>query len=594
MFEDALSVLIVSDLKDRIPLLDTQERPSRKADIIELIKRHMLSLNIDDYWVKLDFLEQQAVAEAVYNWDGLFIAERFSNKYSAVPAFFIRRRSVYGQTAKQDKSSRLALFFYQNKIPAQLITGLKQFVKPPQANRLTTVSAEAISAMVVTVDDVPLKPRLLSMEAVVQQELTTMLRLVESGKVSVSDKTGQATAASIKAIDALLVGGDFYTPDDDKELEKYSGGSIRPIRSFAWPLLLQSGGLAKRNGRKLELTRKGQKALTEPLMDTVQLLYKRWRDKGLLDEYRRIDLVKGQNGKGRRMADVVARRDVIEEILLECPVGEWLKVDELFRYVKAEGFELEITHDSYKHYFCDSNYGALDDSFEIFQGRYLLVYLFEYLATLGLIDVAYIPPYSARGDFSKYWGADDFYFLSRYDGLLYLRLNSLGAYALNMCDGYEPIEPTIEPLLEVDEQLSIHLIREPVANEILMLEQYAEPLQMGKCQITFESLLNALEKGKEPALFLDFLEKYSTQSLNDEVASLFSELEIRASAFEGVSAAQLITCTDAKLARMLSSDSRTKNHCQWLGGATLVVPDKSEREFSKNLKKMGYVLPARS
>jgi hypothetical protein len=58
-----------------------------------------------------------------------------------------------------------------------------------------------------------------------------------------------------------------------------------------------------------------------------------------------------------------------------------------------------------------------------------LAFLFEYVATLGVIDVAYIPPTGSRNDFHDRWGTDDFTCLSRYDGLMYLRINALGVPA---------------------------------------------------------------------------------------------------------------------------------------------------------------------
>ncbi|MGH3674919.1 MAG: hypothetical protein ACRDU5_04125, partial [Mycobacterium sp.] len=49
--------------------------------------------------------------------------------------------------------------------------------------------------------------------------------------------------------------------------------------------------------------------------------------------------------------------------------------------------------------------------------------LFEYAATLGLIDVTYTDPADARDDFRDNWGADDLDYLSRYDGLRAIRIN---------------------------------------------------------------------------------------------------------------------------------------------------------------------------
>ncbi len=37
-----------------------------------------------------------------------------------------------------------------------------------------------------------------------------------------------------------------------------------------------------------------------------------------------------------------------------------------------------------------------------------------------MIDVAYIKPHADRADYINMWGADEMYFLSRYDSLQYL------------------------------------------------------------------------------------------------------------------------------------------------------------------------------
>ena len=57
--------------------------------------------------------------------------------------------------------------------------------------------------------------------------------------------------------------------------------------------------------------------------------------------------------------------------------------------------------------------------------------LFEYAATLGVIDVAYASPRGARDDYRQLWGADRYDSLSRYDGLAALRVNDLGAAILH-------------------------------------------------------------------------------------------------------------------------------------------------------------------
>jgi hypothetical protein len=66
----------------------------------------------------------------------------------------------------------------------------------------------------------------------------------------------------------------------------------------------------------------------------------------------------------------------------------------------------------------------------LLEGRYTLAVLFEYAATLGLIDIAYTDAAGAREDFRENWGTDDLEFLSRYDGLQAIRINALAPMSL--------------------------------------------------------------------------------------------------------------------------------------------------------------------
>jgi hypothetical protein len=86
-------------------------------------------------------------------------------------------------------------------------------------------------------------------------------------------------------------------------------------------------------------------------------------------------------------------------------------------------------------YLADSYYGSLGHAgpaaWDVLEGRYALCALFEYAATLGVIDVAYTDPRGAREDYRGLWGADQYPWLSRYDGLVAVRVNELGAAILH-------------------------------------------------------------------------------------------------------------------------------------------------------------------
>ena len=94
--------------------------------------------------------------------------------------------------------------------------------------------------------------------------------------------------------------------------------------------------------------------------------------------------------------------------------------------MRAAGYWLIVSDEPWELYIGDYNYGHLsDDDWALLTSRYTMVLLFEYAATLGLVDVAYIDPADAPLDVDS---APDLAFLSRYDGLMYLRINAFGGF----------------------------------------------------------------------------------------------------------------------------------------------------------------------
>ena len=273
-------------------------------------------------------------------------------------------------------------------------------------------------------------------EVVAQRELLAVLRLVNTGKVAVSVKTLRPSADAVRAVAAILEGGDFYA-DQDPEAPSSAG----PIRAFAWPLLLQAGGLAKLEEKRLQLTPAGRKALSAPPAETIRHLWKKWSTTRLLDELSRIDCVKGQTGKdGRRsLTAVTGRRQSVGVALARCATQRWLSVDDFIHGLKHSVHGFEVSRRPWNLYILEPGYGALDyDGDVLLRQRYTFCVMLEYAATLGMLDVACVPPAGNRQEYGALWGTDELPFLSRYDGLVYFRVNRLGAYALGCASEYTP------------------------------------------------------------------------------------------------------------------------------------------------------------
>jgi hypothetical protein len=597
MLKEVLESLTVHDLKQHLALLPGVRAGTRKDSLVAALHDYLLSDALSALVDQLSEIERLAVAEAVHNWGGVYRAVAFEAKHGSQPSFFTRDpfRS-YSIRREPEQPSMLKVLFYDRAIPEDLAARLKPLVPAPQPMQVAALDDDELPETVSDATDEPETLRRVDTEPMVAQDLAAVLRLVGQGGVAVGAKTGLASAAAIRKIDALLLGGDWYGADDDQDLPRYAGGPIRPIRPFAWPLLLQAAGLAKIDGSKLVLTPKGKKALSQPFHEVVKHLYDRWRQKGAPDELRRVDAIKGQTSKGVRLTAPVDRRLVIEDALMACcPPGKWISVDDLFRQMKVEGHRFEVAGDLWKLYLVDANYGSLGydgyGGFEVLEGRYVLAYLFEYLATLGLIDVGYSLPYAARADYTDRWGADELVFLSRYDGLRYLRLNALGAYCLGLAETYAPRAIEQPPLFKVGADLSLTLLRPAQPAEELLLEQIATELADDRWALSADAILAIAADAEEFKRVRRFLEDSGDGEAPPELRELLDGVEQRATALADAGPARLIQCRDIAVANLLSTDPATGAHCTRAGERQLCVPTKKLAAFRKGLAKLGFVLP---
>ena len=254
--------------------------------------------------------------------------------------------------------------------------------------------------------------------------LVSVLELAADGQVRYSASTRRPTAATVKLVEDVLVAGDFYD-------------SGEPIAAFAWPLLIQVGGLVRLVGTRLELSSRGHAALARPSYEALGALWARWLGSVSTDELARIEAIKGQRKPGT-LTSAITRRAAVAAALAALQPGAWTGAGKLLASLHAQQPPLVAARSLralWRLYVVDSYFGSLgyagSRTWDLVEGRYALCVLFEYAATLGLIDVAYTDPRGARDDYRALWGADQLSCLSRYDGLSAVRVNELGAAVLH-------------------------------------------------------------------------------------------------------------------------------------------------------------------
>ena len=244
----------------------------------------------------LDDAGRAAVQEATHDPAGRVDRERFRAKYGRLPDF---------GTAKDP--TPLRLFLPRDwQLPAELHAILRTFVPPPRAVGLAAsddlpeavpLKPPAWGRRRESRVEVPLRQR--ATAPVAEREVRAVLRLIEAGKVRVSDKTRRPIGETIDAVRGVLVGGDFYGPADESD-DDGDPASDLAIRAFAWPSLVQAAGLAAVARNTLGLTAAGRKAhrpaaprrAPQPLAEVA-------RHDGL----RRVPPGRGDQGPAPRRAD---------------------------------------------------------------------------------------------------------------------------------------------------------------------------------------------------------------------------------------------------------------------------------------------------
>lgn len=560
------------DLKKLATLICT-DVPSRKAERVEAIVSTMLT-DLKGVFSKLSPLAQKAVSETVHTWGGVFRGRVFVNKYYASP---------YSQTKDRDSEKSgdlLCLFLIYGNMPVDLLEKLRDIVPKPPENTIIYLDDDPDDDPDYEFFDEESSVRETSQAAL--ENLATLLSLVADKQIRVSATTGRATAATVRKITDLLYDGDWY--DDDE---------IGPMQSFAWPLLLQGGKLAKADGSFLKLTPAGRKAMKNDLAGGIKTAWERWEKNKIIDEFSRVTAIKGQkSGRGRTMTSTVRRRPMLNMLLEDLEPGRWISVDELLRLMQSESLYLfDMVNYQWKLYITDQHYGHIDyvDTWPLLQFRYLLVYLLEYCATLGICDVVYKTPHFARDDFRSCGGADELTYLSHCDGLQYIRINDLGAFALGHTDEYE-VNNSTDKVFSFDGLDILYLGEDTIPpGQALYLDKIAERKEVDSWRLSVSSLLTAISGGEDLVKIKTMLTSASAQGVGREIEELFADVEQRSTAFVNVGQTTLIECS-TEFYKQALSDKKLRNLCLPAGKRHLVVLPTKEEKFAEALMSAGFII----
>lgn len=77
------------------------------------------------------------------------------------------------------------------------------------------------------------------------------------------------------------------------------------------------------------------RTVDQPPAEVIRTLWQRWLTHAVIDEFSRVEEIKGQRVRNVLSA-VQPRRQTVAEALAECPPDEWIGVDALFTTMRRE------------------------------------------------------------------------------------------------------------------------------------------------------------------------------------------------------------------------------------------------------------------
>jgi hypothetical protein len=589
--------------------------PTRKAELVRKIQGELTSTDaLRSRYQQLSAGEQQVVSEVVHALGGIYDSERITAKYPEVrrprhpdpyyERFAGRDFFVFGTRAERHPgATSFDLLFFHNYysgifVPPDLVSKLRPIAPPPPEARLETLDEPpAARAKGKRTPDAWLSDT----ERAALHDLQAALLAVQQGKVTVSTTTALPTLATVKGLRQRLQEADYF--DDDYSR---ADDAIRPL---ALVMLIQAARWAAPTGSsgKLELSKAGQEVLFAGVQARhIREAWERWLKSDLLDELARVKGIRGQQAKGVRLTKLPERRSPLVEALRACPPGRWVDMRAFMRYLIATGLLPYVERGENRLYVgsSPSQYGwqgSARSYMELVPGSYVRALLFEYAATLGMVELVYTAPADADFGLGKdedlYYRAD---VLSPYDGLRGFMLTALGAYALRLTDEYTPPrqpEDSGPPPLRVLPNLDI-VVAAPerlTPNDRATLERVASPQSEGVWRLERALLTEAAEQGLGVEQVRTFLAARSGQPEPDmpqTVRVFLEDAERKLGALRDAGRYTLVEGDDPILLTQLANHPSLRASVRLVAigeRAALLAPEDQEAAVRRALKKLGYV-----
>ncbi len=578
MLRELLDQWTSDQLKEYVKLLGGNTSITRKGDRIAFICQQMLNRDsLAKAWEQLGQISQRAVSAAYHN-GGEFNVAAFVNQYGELPPRPDQNARYWGLLYQTPILFDLFVDRIQLLIAQDLMPLLEDLALPVERFELAGVATipevaeqEGFSSPVIRVET----------ELIGRTDLLAYLRMVELGHVKFSGTNHRLTAASVHKVADNLLDGDFR--DFPEKITRRT-----TIRPFGLDVFTQEAGLVSRSGT---LTQTGREYLKTQAPDVLLPAFEKWSGANGFDELQRITHLGGLGSKKTRMTRPGFRRERVIEALSWCPVDTWISILDFCRAFIIWDFDFEVEETGYSNLYVGSSYyGSLSGTsyWDVTKGLFINVIIWEYLATLGAVDIAFAEDEYFTVIDTRYLYIDEP--ISQYDSLLYFRINPWGAFLLGQAGEYISREPEENNLFRIDDDRRVHLLGDCPPAERLQLEALAEQIDEQTYQLDTVKVLTAVEGGQSLEQISTYLKANHQGDLPSSTADWLAMFQRNQGAFRQGGETTLIQLKQPSLKDLIAGDIALSKICRILDDKTILIRRSQMTRFRNRLKELGYLL----
>lgn len=282
--------------------------------------------------------------------------------------------------------------------------------------------------------------------------------------------------------------------------------------------------------------------------------------------------------------------NTLKNVLSEIPAKQVVSLDNILNYINYRNMFSEIIapQNIYDHvYINEADYGRTKIyNYESYY-QYIVIPTFKsligILGSFGLVDLYIDTPNLQNGLYLKNG------YLSKYDGIKYIKLTDLGLYVFGKKADYDFGEFNEDSEVYLDEDRLIVTVMGNAPMKCMFLEQIGTKISVNKYKIEYNSILRNVENGNELNRRIDEFKKKISLDLPKLWLNFFEDLKTKHNAVKACKEMHVFKLKeDKELINLVAKDEILKPLLFKGEGYHIIVKDENVKTVLKRLESFGY------